>query len=1115
MNLSAWLFSTFLAAAIPAATAATTPDNLAARAKVDDRGILAIDGLSFYLHHFDQEWRGSSPQHELLLNRKQQGNSAADYRLEADLTTRKNLTMKIDERIIAAAPDRLEYRTVITAPQAVNTRLLSLNASLPLERFCGMQLHLDGNRTITLPKEFNPTKSPMLFNGNVTQVLIPGPDGNLVLSGKLHLQVQDDRKWNHQEYTIRLLFNPDHGALTRSELAIDFGYRPYRATPINLRSVVNMGFADRTANDGKGGWTDQGERNDLHMLQPGPCRLKGIDFDLIDPAANSGKSCLVLSGPDREYFPAAAEVKSNLPPHRWLYLLHALAWPPAGAESIGRIVVTYGDNSTAIIPVTANIDVGNWWEPVPRPNGLVVWTGENRSSYVGLYRAAFPLKPLPIKNIRFESAKNAVWGIVAASVSDELAPGLITMPAYITAGREWHPVSDRKDIVPGSILDFSSHLDAPAGKYGRTIIRNGKLVFADRPDVPVRFYGTNLVSSAPLLSKAWAERLADRLAAFGYNAVRLHHHDNNLVLHQNGSSTELNPKTIDQIDYLIYCLKKRGIYLSTDLYVSRRLVKGELKEFPDREIGMDSFKGLAFINEAAMKNWETFSRNWLNHVNPYTGMALKDDPVLISLSLINEDNIGNSWKCEPWLAEYYQQKFAVWLKKHGLNPASARERQELMTRFLVETYSAAYARMVAFVRDLGVKTVLTDQNMQDQPILALMRKEYDYVDSHGYWDHPRFPINSWKLPSSLQNVSALARAAEVPAKNFPSRLFGKPMMITEFDFARPNFFRAEGPVLYGAYAALQDWDALFHFAYSHRSERLMRPDQTEGHFDAATDIVKLLSQRLGVALFLWRQVDPAGFAIAVPVDTIEGKDFAQRYPDAIFKLGLIAQVGTITGGGPIPAGLKGLITIEKKIPAGLQKYPAFPAMTPNAEVLQPMLATGILKPQWYDPKAGIFRAATGQLELNQTAETFSAVTPGCEVFILPEKRQATGHFIRIDNREGRAVFGAVAIDRLPLSQSRRILLLHLTDSQPTKLKFGNRQMTLMETWGEGPLLVRKGVAEITLSATGSSYRLFAVDTAGQRLYQVPGKKDSDGKPQFKLDVFAGKEPAMAYELLRD
>ena len=66
------------------------------------------------------------------------------------------------------------------------------------------------------------------------------------------------------------------------------------------------------------------------------------------------------------------------------------------------------------------------------------------------------------------------------------------------------------------------------------------------------------------------------------------------------------------------------------------------------------------------------------------------------------------------------------------------------------------------------------------------------------------------------------------------------------------FFRAEGAVLTGAYAALQDWDALFQFAYSHSREKVIRSDITESHFDSATDVVKSLSQRIGLRLFLDR-----------------------------------------------------------------------------------------------------------------------------------------------------------------------------------------------------------------------------------------------------------------------
>ena len=52
-----------------------------------------------------------------------------------------------------------------------------------------------------------------------------------------------------------------------------------------------------------------------------------------------------------------------------------------------------------------------------------------------------------------------------------------------------------------------------------------------------------------------------------------------------------------------------------------------------------------------------------------------------------------------------------------------------------------------FVASLGVKAPLTDQNKWNLIPLSLARAEYDYVDNHFYWDHPRFLGAAWRLPS--------------------------------------------------------------------------------------------------------------------------------------------------------------------------------------------------------------------------------------------------------------------------------------------------------------------------------------------------------------------------------
>ena len=1097
-------------AGLTAISALTADSSIRSVSKIDKKGKLSVDGIELFIHHFDKDWKGASQINDGLTIDRQEGN-LSDYHFEAKMPSRKNVSLKIEESIRQESSETLAYKAIVTPEQPLETSLLSLNSSLKLERFCGQTLLINGSKELLLPVEFD-GKTTMLFSDQAKSLQIPGMNGKIIISGEFNLQVQDERNWNHQTFSIRIAFNPSKGLISRSDLNLSISYIPYKANPVNLKEAVNMGFRDETPNDQKGGWTDQGSKNDLSMLKAGIQNFGGIDFEIIDPSANNGKSCILLSGPDRYYFPENVEVKTKSLTGSYLYLLHAMAWPPAGRTQIGKITVAYADGKSTEIPVTGNLELGNWWEPAPRPNGLVVWTGENKSSYVGLYRSVFKIDKKEIKSIRFDSNKNAVWGIVAASVSDDMAPLLISMPSYITAGKEWKEIPFHKDIKKGSVLDFSSHLDAPAGKYGAIIVKDGKFVFEKRPDIPVRFYGTNLVSTAPFLDKKQAELIADRLAAAGYNAVRIHHHDTGISDSKNGR-TDLNLRNIDKLDYLIYCLKERGIYITTDLFVSRIRESDEIPEFPGKKISMDAFKALAFLSDDIMKNFETFSANWMNHVNPYTKMALKDDPVLISLSLINEDNIGSQWKCEPWIAELYQKRFAEWVQQKGLKVDDPAVKQQLFTEFLVETYDRAYQRMKKFVRNLGVKAVICDQNMQNQPILALMRKHYDYVDTHGYWDHPRFPAVSWQLPSSLMNISALAKAAEVPAKLFPSRIYGMPLTITEFDFARPNFYRAEGPLLYGAYAGLQDWDGLVHFAYSHRFERMLKDTETMGHFDGATDIVKDLSQRIGIALFLWKQVKASDIKIGVPVTSLEGKDFSQAYPDSVLRLGLIAQVGTLTDKEPDK--LKALITIEKQIPDVFKKYPAFDGQMPLTEILNKIQDAKIIPPKSYDEKEGIYRASTGEIELNSKVQTFKAVTTASESFILPEKQKLGGNFVSVDNQISRAVISLISTDGKALKDSKRILILHLTDTQPNKLKFGNREMTLMETWGETPFLAKKGLAELTIDSNDTeAYQAFAVTTSGERLHSVSIERNENGKVSFKLDTFAGKEPALAYELIR-
>lgn len=1083
------------------------------------RGSLKIGETVFTVRCFDAKWRNFTQESAFFRVTGQQQKQSR-YQLEAEIRHPDFPAGSFRESLTRQPRGNYRYRAELSfrSPARFNDIAFAA-AALPVSKFSGRELFIDGEKTIVLPRTHQKKSGSTLFRGKADTLILPLAEYKLTFRGKLDLLLQDDRAFGKDVYTLRLYFSPARGTVTNCSIDLDIDVQPYRSTPLDLSAAANAGFADETADDRKGGWTDQGSENDLSMLPTGRRRWNNVNFDIIDPARNNGRSCIMLAGPFRHYFPrtALAEQKKKVS-GEYLHLLHATAWPTPD-RPVGTIELVYTDGTGSTLKVNS-YDVGNWWAPVPRRRGEVVWSSENRSSYVGLYRSSYPIEDKPIRSIAFHSSGQAVWGIVAASVGDGPLPRYGRKPHYIRAGNAWQPIKNFRNIQRGSILDFSARLDAPAGKYGPVQIRDGHLFFRDRPDTPIRFYGVNLCRSAQYLDCKHAEEFADRMAAWGVNAVRIHHHDNELTSRQNGSSTGLNPEMADRLDYLIACFKKRGIYITTDLYVSRMLVRGELREVPGQAAWQPTFKPLVFVLDSAMENWKSFARNWLTHVNPYTGLALREDPVLISLSLINEDNIANTWNAAPFVAEIYKKRFEAWKKEKKLRGGRADSNDPLFAAFLTETYNRAFAEMRRFLREeIGVKVPISDQNMLAKVLLAPMRDQYDFVENHFYWDHPNFPETPWQLPSALGNRSAIPEAVPAPGRLFPSRLYGKPMLITEFDFAAPNAFRAEGAPLTGAYAALQDWDALFHFTYSHSDDNVIS-DQFNprgNFFNSSTDAVKALSQRIGLRLFLDRELRPASPAFAVALNGGKGMDFSLEYPSDIARLGLVAQVGTVMlpPGRTLPRKFTALLDLGRNFSGGNSTLPVFRPTEARKDLLEQLIRAGLLDPACYQAKTGTFHSSTGQITLQPRTGIFRAVTPGCEALILPAKQSAAGNILSVDNQIGRGVFSAMSTDGRPLQESSRILLLHLTDTLPDRTCFGDERMILLSRWGTLPFLAARGEAEITLrTAAGGNWKLYAVATDGSRTAEVPFQQRSGGRIQFRAEVFRKSGATLAYELVR-
>ena len=133
--------------------------------------------------------------------------------------------------------------------------------------------------------------------------------------------------------------------------------------------------------------------------------------------------------------------------------------------------------------------------------------------------------------------------------------------------------------------------------------------------------------------------------------------------------------------------------------------------------------------------------------------------------------------------------------------------------------------------------------------------------------------------------------------------------------------------------------------------------------------------------------------------------------------------------------------------------------------------------------------------------------------MIPGGKELSGNVLSVKTDRNFCVASAIAIDRHDLADSRRILLLHLTDAKVEKTEFSSEKMQILLKEGNGPILVRRGTAEFSLKLNSRPKKLYALDCSGRRLKKIPFSF-KNGTVRFKADTFCADKIVFAYELLR-
>ena len=683
-------------------------------------------------------------------------------------------------------------------------------------------------------------------------------------------------------------------------------------------------------------------------------------------------------------------------------------------------------------------------------------------------------------------------------------------PVVLTAGDDWIPLLSDWHIVPGSALDFSGLRGGvgPAGRYGYPCVRNGHFEFEKLPNVPQRFYGCNIVAAANYPDEDVAEDFAANLARVGYNAVRFHHHDHGLSAGPHGQLNEVNMRRFDR---LVAACIANGLYMTTDLYVSRKPLYRDLglnRKGRCTEIG--HYKILVHFCAGAYQDLLDFSRAFLAHVNPFTGRRYADEPALGWISLVNE---GNLRAC-PQLAELPEAQMAwkAWLaakKATDATFASVSEQMPTTARasqgkapdatqtafllFLAEREALFAQKMTHFLREeMKCRALITDMNLPFAPVPyeVVRHAAYDYVDDHFYVDHPHFLETKWRLPSRCPNSNPFLSRDRGARRAAGSRIYGKPFVLTEYNYSGPGRFRGVGGIATAALAALQDWDGLWRFAWSH-GERGVKEAKPMTYFDMSGDPLSLASERASVLLFLRRDVaplKPAG-AFLLPPEQVAACRAAMPFvadgTNGWVASGWHTRLGTTVGALP---------------PAGVTTLGTFPHVYGNAQW------SAAQNPLQY-PCGGGAVVADGEKGVFTLATPFTAGG-------FAEKGLIVAGAFSARLADAAATVWASSLDSHPLDQSDHLLVTHLTDVQNTGITYADKTLQVLLKWGDLPHLMRRGQAEITLKVGSGAWKVHALDTTGRRRGEVPCAI-AKGRLTFMADVARDAANAtFLYELVR-
>lgn len=431
--------------------------------------------------------------------------------------------------------------------------------------------------------------------------------------------------------------------------------------------------------------------------------------------------------------------------------------------------------------------------------------------------------------------------------------------------------------------------------------------------------------------------------------------------------------------------------------------------------------------------------------------------------------------------------------------------------------------------DIGYDGLIYQYNCNRTLNMAYMSSEIaDYSTLNVYFKHPSdfTQINSHVgQESSLSEASGFANTMRAGVAR---KISGRPICLTEYNHCHWNQYKHEGGLVFGAYAALQDFDGMI--VHCDGVKTGAKKGNVLGPFSVSKSPVFRANEFLTYCLFMRGDAKKSKHRVELffPKNYVENNANMSRSANgAQTRIALLSGFSVKFEGARIPEKLAHtkikkpdmtMLPVGASLTSSAQNFSSTGAsigekFDEEAFVMQ-MRKNGILdENNCTSPAAGVYHSDTNQILLDAKKESISAITPKTEAVAFKKGVENLDALTEISSTVPCAV-AACSMDGSPLSESKRIVFIYNTDNINADINLDVYRTALLKNPSpNSKILIRRGKMSAKLRVPADAkYKMYELKYNGERRAEIP-LANADGELSINIDN--SKNPSTFFEIVAE